>query len=416
VPAEGDAENGQFDDAEAPPAADTLTTPIEGNQSNIEQETQQHTQETPSTPDISPKLNPSAPVFSPTGSKGPLSPISSTSSTLNPTTPEFSPSGLNVTASNTSHSASPNNTQPTPLTVKHHSHLNPRSGEFFPKSLPSVFVAANSPNTTLNVSAPVFVPQEDLPSAMQNGQLDEDEEGSPGINGDGFGEEDPLSLTPKDIISKFEPPVSQENDVASESLLKAAAEMLIKSTIYPASFERWKLKLENTVSAWAPTDDSLTNLAEMLIYWGITEAGLCLSSSRICQVLNDMELLRGRFNLLLVARLQNWYRKRTTIEREQLVNFSLFFAEVYSRLRTTDQETPIRILGKAVLQLLAQLLERVDERLIIGACHILKLTGPLLHSHKEECDSRKKEGEMGLDEIVSTLERFTVDEKLPLSR
>ena len=262
--------SGQFDDAveqdKPAPAAVTLTAPIEGNQSNIEPETQ-HTQETsfnPITPDISPKLNPSAPVFSPTGSKSPLSPSSGTSSTLNPTTPEFSPSGLNVTSSNASHS-SPQHSQPTALTVKH-SQLNPKSGEFVPKSILPV-PAASLLNSSLNASAPVFVPQEDLPSAMQNGQLGEEDEATAGVNGDGLAEEEPLSLTPKDIISSFNPPINQENDVASESLLKAAAEMLIKSTIYPASFERWKLKLENTVTAWTPTDDSLTNLAEMLIYW-----------------------------------------------------------------------------------------------------------------------------------------------------
>ena len=283
--------SGQFDDAveqdKPAPAVGTQTTPIEGNQSNIEPEAQE-TSFDPITPDISPKLNPSAPAFSPTGSKGPLSPSSGTSSTLNPTTPEFSPSGLNITPSNASHSSQ--NTQATALTVKH-TQLNPRSGEFVPKSILPVH-ATTLLNTSLNVSAPVFVPQEDLPSTMQNGQLGEEDEATAGINGADLAEEEPLSLTPKDIISNFDPPISQENDVASESLLKAAAEMLIKSTIYPASFERWKLKLENTVTAWTPTDDSLTNLAEMLIYW--VSYGVCFK----CAVAEVSVALSYIYNVL----------------------------------------------------------------------------------------------------------------------
>ena len=99
---------------------------------------------------------------------------------------------------------------------------------------------------------------------MQNGQLENEEGTQDNVVKD---EEEPLSLTPNDIICGFQYPIDQRNDMASESLLKATAEMLIKSTIYPASFDRWKLKLEHTVKAWPPVGDSLTNLAEMLIHW-----------------------------------------------------------------------------------------------------------------------------------------------------
>lgn len=105
---------------------------------------------------------------------------------------------------------------------------------------------------------------------MQNGQLDDEVEATETSvirNEDAFDEEEPLSLTPNDIIGGFDHPIDQKDNMEGEMLLKATAEMLIKSTIYPASFDRWKQRLERTINAWPPKIDSLTNLAEMLIYW-----------------------------------------------------------------------------------------------------------------------------------------------------
>lgn len=103
---------------------------------------------------------------------------------------------------------------------------------------------------------------------MQNGQISDDsEEPIPSVvstNQMVSAEEEPPLLKPNDIISGFKAPFDKTNDTA---ILKAAAEILIKLTIYPGSFERSQMKLENTVKAWPPTDETLANLAEMLIHW-----------------------------------------------------------------------------------------------------------------------------------------------------
>ena len=285
---------GQFDDATVDQDKHSATgtmvashaSPIEGNKSNIEA-AQTHTATTtsdssfrPTTPEFSPpttRLNPSAPVFSPTSSSSALSsPTSTTNTKLNPTTPEFSPitgmnGGVNTT---TSHSNTQYSTLKTitAVTNKHSTTLNPRTGEFIPKISPIYMYSTVSANSSLNASAPAFVPTESHPSDMQNGQLGIDEQElpiprpAPTVH-DGFDEEEPLSLTPGDIISGFERPVKQTGDVGSESLLKATAEVLIKATMYPGSFDRGKMKLEHTVNAWTPTEGILANLAEMLIHW-----------------------------------------------------------------------------------------------------------------------------------------------------
>ena len=136
-----------------------------------------------------------------------------------------------------------------------------------------VSLGGSSLTSSLNVSAPAFVPHVPLPNQMQNGQLDDEEEDdqihgvTPPVEDEDGNEGEPLLLTPKDILSGVKFPVEQSNDVASGSVLKAAAEVLIKTTMYPGSFEWGATKLENSVKSWQPTDDTLSNLAEMLIHW-----------------------------------------------------------------------------------------------------------------------------------------------------
>ena len=140
------------------------------------------------------------------------------------------------------------------------SELNPKSSEFVPKL----------PPPPLNVKAPEFVPTNLAPS-LPNGDL-ETKVGS--NNGFGFvaNMEEVPSLKPKDILHGFVSVVNQRDDVESESVLKVTAVVLIKATLYPASFDRQKVRLENTIKAWKPSEDTLLNLAEMLIYW-VSELG-----------------------------------------------------------------------------------------------------------------------------------------------
>ena len=270
---------GQFDDVaegeaakEATPAAETSTAPqistVEGSKTSIEASPANNEGEfssfSPKTPDLSPgptKLDPSAAEFNPKGS------LSSSSSKLDPNSPEFSPTAqIPVNSVSTSHTY----TQPPPSHITAAQlKLDPRSAEFIPKIVSPLY-AASSANSSLRPLAPEFVPQENLPSSMQNGQMSDDiEDPVPSVapNAKSLNEEEPPSLKPNDIISGCKYPFDQTSDMANESVLKAAADMLIKLTIYPGSFERGKVKLENTVKAWLPTDETLANLAEMLVHW-----------------------------------------------------------------------------------------------------------------------------------------------------
>lgn len=82
-------------------------------------------------------------------------------------------------------------------------------------------------------------------------------------------EEEPPILEPQDIVGRFEKvaEVQAEDQEGHDALLTTTAEMLLKATMYPGSFERLKLNISTTVEKWPPTDATLQNLAEMIIYW-----------------------------------------------------------------------------------------------------------------------------------------------------
>lgn len=277
--------------------------------------------------------------------------------------------------------------------------LDPNSQEFVPRSFTS--------GKSLNATAPEFVPTIGLPSGMQNGDPSLAEQFE---DVDFQLEEELQTLKASDIVQGFER-ISEVTDDGSQIVLNAGAEMLLKSTLYPASYERQRLKLETTLKAWPPSEDTLHNLTEMIIHWGTVEPGLRLMASRICHSLSEMELNVKEFSKLLMIRLQGRFKKQkktgisTDEEREHLINFSLFFAELFARIRV--REAPIDILGLALFQLLEALLNLKDNSTIIGACNVLKLTGALL----ESCEKTPQK----MEQILDTLRKLSMDETLTLS-
>lgn len=76
-------------------------------------------------------------------------------------------------------------------------------------------------------------------------------------------------LEPQDIVEGFEKveKVSAEEQEGYDQLMKAAAEMLLKATMYPGSFDRLKLNITTAIQKWPPTESTLKNLGEMMIHW-----------------------------------------------------------------------------------------------------------------------------------------------------
>ena len=82
-------------------------------------------------------------------------------------------------------------------------------------------------------------------------------------------EEEIPVLETQDVVGRFEriAEVGESDREGCEQLLKATAELLLKATMYPGSFDRLKLNVATAVEKWPPADSSLQNLAEMITYW-----------------------------------------------------------------------------------------------------------------------------------------------------
>ena len=82
-------------------------------------------------------------------------------------------------------------------------------------------------------------------------------------------EEEVLVLEPQDIVERFErvAEVSAGDKDGSDELLKTVAEMLLKATMYPGSFEKLKVNVATTLQKWPPVKSSRENLSQMIIHW-----------------------------------------------------------------------------------------------------------------------------------------------------
>jgi len=81
-------------------------------------------------------------------------------------------------------------------------------------------------------------------------------------------EEEPV-LQPQDIMDGFERVVAEDGKEGSDRnspLLKLVAEVLIKGT-YPGSFEKHVVKIEESIQQSLPSQETLQNLAEMIVHW-----------------------------------------------------------------------------------------------------------------------------------------------------
>ncbi len=107
----------------------------------------------------------------------------------------------------------------------------------------------------LNAGAPEFVPGFSTQANFANGL-------------DPIPIEQPLGemLGADDILSGFVA-VKEVRDLAKQPIMKAAAEMLVKGTLYVGSFDRFKVKILTTLSTFTPSMAVFENLAEMLIQW-----------------------------------------------------------------------------------------------------------------------------------------------------
>ncbi len=175
---------------------------------------------------VSNKLNPAAKTFSPTSLD--LNSIPSL------TTPSRS------TATTESRPIYTKNAIPTATSSTASSRLDPKVKEFVPEGVPMDLAPVSNGDVSL----------------YGNGDVLEEEGSMSGY------------LDSKDIMQRFERAAPTEStDTTSKIILQEAAEMLLKVYNYPGSFDEIGKTFQFTLNTKSPTDDTLINLAEMLVYW-----------------------------------------------------------------------------------------------------------------------------------------------------
>lgn len=180
---------------------------------------------------------------------------------LNPSAIDFIPKFGNLSMNSTTQTTSTTTSRPvyskysTPTNPDSTSTLNPTSNEFVPSH---------------NFPLPKD-PKELVPSMFGSAELSRIPNGGAGDygNGMGFDDEDVDGyLSANDIMRGYEKAAPTDmRDSSDGSVLKSAAEMLWKVFYYPGSFEDMARKFENTLKMTDPSENTMTNLAEMLIHW-----------------------------------------------------------------------------------------------------------------------------------------------------
>ena len=170
------------------------------------------------------KLNPAAPNFIPM----------STATYLDPTSSAFTPSNPRSSSS------------PGPIYTKN--------------SIPAATSSAAS--SRLNPAVKEFVPSL-MPPVVANGDVGMYD------NGDMLDDELDISgyMEAKHILSFERAAPTESSDLSSEAILQGAAEMLLKVYNYPASFDEIGKGFQLTLNSKPPTEDTLVNLAEMMVHW-----------------------------------------------------------------------------------------------------------------------------------------------------
>lgn len=268
---------------------------------------------------------------------------------------------------------------PTSTSAPGSTRLDPSSKEFVPSSeIPS--------STLASISTEVMRCHQEMTRGMLNGDLN---------GGNYLDEEEDVGgyLSAKDIMEGFESAApTSPDDASNKPVLQGAAEMLLKMYNYPGSFDDIKRNFKATLSNWIPSEDTLTNLAEMLIHWGVNEPDLRYSACRMCQLIaNDddeqnqaLQEIATRFQLILFPRLQAWNRKcysskkslATDEDKYLFSTFSGFFAEIFTKVLVNGK--PVKPLFPNVYKYVKVLLEFREDFYLREACNILKLTGGTL--------------------------------------
>lgn len=181
-----------------------------------------------------------------------------------------------------------------------------------------------------------------------------------------------------------------QGDVSAAVL--ATDRVMLKLLTNPEAFSKVAGPLVENLSTSISDSATLEAVVEHIFQQSILHVNYQYTGARLCSLLAEKLQLNFKsesFRQILLKRCQAEYNKHTELSKdkesfEELVGFTLFFAELMLSLKVGDL---VKIFTPKILNLLCILLSVPNEETIKCVNKVLKLTGSALEANAEELDN-----------------------------
>ncbi|KAJ8381083.1 hypothetical protein SKAU_G00018610 [Synaphobranchus kaupii] len=199
-----------------------------------------------------------------------------------------------------------------------------------------------------------------------------------------------------------------------ETLAELVQEILSHLNSFPESFEPDIKQITNTLNEWVTTEETLRELVELIYMQSTSIPNVSYTGVRLCNHLSrhlSISPPGNNFRHLLLQRCQMEFEHRDQAVRgdeatqKSFHSYVLFLGELYLNLEVNVKGRPMRadILLNALRKLLDSLFSNPEDKNLICAVKLLKLTGSVLE------DTWKERCKPDMDEVVQKIESILLD-------
>ncbi|KAG9337919.1 hypothetical protein JZ751_027412 [Albula glossodonta] len=203
-----------------------------------------------------------------------------------------------------------------------------------------------------------------------------------------------------------------EDHYYPETLAELVQDILSHLNSLPGSFETDIEQITLTLDGWVTTEETLRELVELIYTQSTSIPNFSYTGARLCNHLSRHLTLNSpgnNFRQLLLHRCQAEFDQRDQAVRgdeatqKSFHSYVLFLGELYLNLEIKGPTMRAEILLTALRKLLDSLFSNPEDRNLICAVKLLKLTGSVLE------DTWKEKGSPDMDELVKKIEIILLD-------
>lgn len=196
----------------------------------------------------------------------------------------------------------------------------------------------------------------------------------------------------------------------------------VKDTIYQLSLDPGELEaivegLVETMEGWISQDDTLTEIADIIVNQCVTEPNFTYTGARLCDYLDkNMNLkqdTKKKFRVVFVTRCKQEHLGKDALKTDpscepRLLGFAMFLAELFCNFKSWNYNEPFAIFHKALLELLEVLIAHGSDDALYCIGRVMKMTGYLIDDplYKDLKDREHK-----VDKIFDDIKAVVADSK-----